>query len=760
MTLLPAFAAALWLGMLVAAPKAPPPTLLGGALLLGCLSIAWRPGIVRWGLLLIAGIALGGGWLGFHVQGVEHSVLARPGVVHIEGVLRDDPEPSQFGWRAIIHTEIVTRSSGATRVVQPLWVEGAGAVPSARRGDRIALDGELEVPSDEGFSDFLSSQGIAATFQVDTFARLGPSANAVVRASDALRTSFRSAIGELFTPREGGLLLGLALGDRAELDASVRRDFQATGLTHLLAVSGGNLAMVLAPLLGLVAFLGWAPGVRVAIGVGVVVFFVVLTGGEASILRAGVMALLTLGAIAVGRPRAAWPVLGASVCLLLLFDPFLYAQVGFQLSVSATAGIIAFTPKLAERLSWLPRPIALAFATTLGAQLGVGPLLLATFHWLPLVSVLANVIAFPIVEPAMLIGLAAAAVVHVAPWLAHALAWVDGFALGSLQGIADALATLPIPALTSGGGLLPLMLGGGVVLLSGLWINGHLRIPRSLVIGGCLVLPVFVWSGAVGVGPPSGLTVRMMNVGQGDAVLVTSPGGATILVDGGPDEDAVAVHLAQLGIRRLDMVVATHQHADHVEGLPQVLARFPVGVVLEPGCPQDLPAYADFTQAIADEHLPVRYPRTGDEFQVGDVHMDVLSPPDCFQGTNSEPNNDSIVIRLSIGEDVVLLTGDAEVDAQDAMLQDPVVAAELIAPVFKVPHHGGDTSADGFFQAVHPQVALISVGADNDYGHPVPSVIAALEAAGAQVYRTDQLGDVIVRFDSKAPGGLVVASDR
>jgi len=367
--------------------------------------------------------------------------------------------------------------------------------------------------------------------------------------------------------------------------------------------------------------------------------------------------------------------------------------------------------------------------------------------------VLANVLAFPLVEPAMLIGLAAAGIRGLSRPVAEFIARIDLLPLKLLETVADRMATAPIPSLTSGGGATPLVVALSVLLATVWLVRSGRAPPRWLIAAGIAVFPVFVWASALGAGAPRGLTVRFFDIGQGDAALVQSPDGATILIDGGPDEDQVAIDLAALGVKRLDAVVATHPHADHLEGLPKVLARFPVGVVLEPGCDEPSPSYEAFLDAVADEGLPVRFPRTGDVVQVGGIRLDVLAPDACASGTNSDPNNDSLVFRLSYAGDSVLFTGDAEVESQQLMLDEQ---ATLQAPVMKVPHHGGDTSLPEFFQAVHPQVAVVSVGQPNDYGHPVPSVIETIQGTGAQVFRTDQEGTVVVRF---GPGGITVESD-
>jgi competence protein ComEC len=368
----------------------------------------------------------------------------------------------------------------------------------------------------------------------------------------------------------------------------------------------------------------------------------------------------------------------------------------------------------------------------------------------PLSTIVANVLAFPAVAPALLLGLAAAFAALAWPAAGSVLAAVALVPLRYLEAIADRAARAPVPWLTGGGGL---TLVAGLALAAGLawWIRSGRRPARGLTVALVALAPLLVWSNALTAGPPSSLTVRFLDVGQGDAAVLTSPGGVTMLVDGGPDEAQVATELVALGVKRLDVVVASHPHADHVIGLPAVLARLPVALLLEPGCPSDSPDAAALAAAIASEGVPVRHPRAGDVFEVGDVRLEILSPDRCWTGTESDTNNDAIVVRASLGEDSVLFATEPEEPAQQALLDSGI---DLGADVLKVPHHGAATSMASFFEAVRARVAIVSVG-ENTYGHPVPEVLEWIRATGAEVLRTDLEGDVLVSF---SPGGLLVDS--
>ncbi|HEX6207163.1 MAG TPA: ComEC/Rec2 family competence protein, partial [Actinomycetota bacterium] len=647
---------------------------------------------------------------------------------------RSDPRSFPTGWGM----EVRVDRAGDRPLGSLVWVSGRGEAARVAAGDRVRGAGRFRrVEGEEGFERYLADRGVAALVSASELGREGPPRNPLLRVANGVRDALAAGARRALPPRRAGLLLGLTIGDTRGMHPETVEDFRATGLGHLVAVSGSNVVMVLAPVVGLAALLGMGPRGRLAAGGLAVVLFALITRWEPSVLRAGVMAGLALLGVAAGRPRETATVLSWAVVILLLVDPRLSRSLAFQLSTAATVGLVALAPGIEARLRWLPRPVALAAAATAGAQAAVTPLLLGAFGIVPGSTLIANVLAFPAVAAAFLGGSTAAAVALVWPGLGSALGTLASMPIAYLEAVADRTARLAVPALVGADWVPPVALA----------VVAHLVLRRVVAPRRAALLlgaPFLVWIVFVRGSPPPGLEVRFLDVGQGDAALVRTPR-ATILVDAGPDEQTVATRLAALGIGRLDLAVASHGHQDHVEGFPAVLARHPVGLLLDPGCPTGFPSHERMLDAAAYEDVPIRHPRGGERLRVGDLLLEVLGPDECAPDS---PNDDSIVLRLVHGSATVLLPGDAEVPAQLDLLSD---ADPVRATVLKVPHHGSSTSDPSFFETVAASVAVVSVGEDNDFGHPVPDTLRALREAGGRVVRTDLAGEVTVTFEGDRP---------
>ncbi|WP_232663025.1 ComEC/Rec2 family competence protein [Pseudonocardia sp. TRM90224] len=563
-----------------------------------------------------------------------------------------------------------------------------------------------------------------------------------------LRAGLREAAAAALTPSGAGLLPGLAVGDTSVLSAKVEADFRAAGLTHLLAVSGANLAIVSGAVVGLLTLLGAGPRFAAGVGAVALVGFVVLVRPSPSVLRAGVMAAIVLLALGAGRSRAAVPALAAAVLVLLVVDPSLAVDVGFALSVTATAALVLLAPGWARRLQQrgLARWPAEALAVSVAAFVVTAPIVAGLNGELNLVAVVANLLAAPAVAPATVLGVLAALVSPLGAPVATAVAWTSTPAVWWLVFVADQAAAVPGATLPWVEGVVgALLLVGVLVVVVALARSRAVRaLMIALAVGAALVL---VPSRLRPPGwPPEAWSVVACDVGQGDAiVLATGVPGWAVLVDAGPEEGLVDACLRRLGVHHLAMVVLSHLHADHVGGIAGAVRGRGVGAIALGPVHEPRWALGVVRKAAADARAPLVALAKGTRLRWPALTVDVIGPVHPAGEVDAEDgaavNDGSLVLRLGTPAGTVLLTGDAEVAAQSDLL---AAGAGLQADVLKLPHHGSRSTSSAFLRAVGARTVLVSVGAGNRYGHPNLRLLGELERAGARVRRTDLSGDLAV----------------
>lgn len=679
------------------------------------------------------------------VAAVEHSPLTalaeRRASVTVELVVRDDPRrltagagpPSVLVGGSVREVTAAGRRwsvSGRVLVLAPAdgWRD---LLPS----QRVRVDGRLGPPKRDDLTVAVLTVGSPPD-------HLGPPSR-VQTAAGRVRAGLRDAAAVLPEgPR--GLLPGLVDGDVSGLDPTLAADFRTAGLSHLTAVSGTNVAIVAGAVLLLLRALTVGPRTSALLAGLAIVGFVVLARPSPSVLRAAVMGGLALVALATGRPRSALPALGATVLILMFAAPALARDPGFTLSVLATAGLILLGPGWAAalRARRVPPGLAEALAVPAAATVATAPVIAAISGTVSLVSIPANLLAEPVVAPATVLGVLAAVVSPVSDTAAEWLARAAGLPVRWLVAVGTRAAHAPDAAVAWPGGTT-----GAAILIAALLIAVAVvrrrparRVLLALLLGAAIVLvPVRTvlpgW-------PPAGWLFVACSVGQGDALVLRAGPGAVMVVDAGPDPIAVDGCLRRLGVRSVPLLVLTHLHADHVDGLAGVLRGRSVGEV-DVGPSREPPGGWREVEDVAREHqVPVRTVAPGERRQLGGLVVDVLAPDHPFHGTRSDPNNSSVVLRVATGGAILLLTGDAEVEAQDALARS---GADLRADILKVPHHGSAYQSPAFLRAVHASVGVISVGADNDYGHPSPALLHELDRLGIRAVRTDRDGDIAIR---------------
>ena len=565
-------------------------------------------------------------------------------------------------------------------------------------------------------------------------------------AAYAVAGAIRSALHETASGLDGdasGLLPGLVVGDTGGIDERLDADAKATGVSHLLAVSGSHFAILCGVVI--IVLRRFGPWIAALGAAGTLVGLVILVGPAPSVLRAAVMGGVGVLALFTGRTRSSLPALAAAVIALLLIDSDLAISAGFALSVLATGGLILLAPMWSAVLQrrGVPPGWADLLAIPVAAQVVTMPVIVLISGTISMVGVPANLLVAPVVGPALMLGMLCALTGPWWPGAADLLAHLVAPLLNWIAWVAHTLArwptaTVPWPATPAGATVLAAVTVGVVLLLRRRWFR--LLAVAGLVGVALIVVPVRVW---VPGWPIEGWLLVACEVGQGDAlVLATGEPGTAIVVDTGPEPGLVDGCLARLGIGTIALVILTHLHADHVDGLPGALDGRGVGAIAVGPGREPASAWRDINRAAADRAVPVVQFRPGDVLRTGAVTLTVLGPDKEFHGTDSDPNNDSLVIMADLAGTRMLLTGDIEIEAQQALLN---TGTDLDADVLKVPHHGSADLLERFVNEVSPAAAVIGVGADNDYGHPSAKALTLLGRAGTgTILRTDTQGDVAV----------------
>lgn len=731
-----------------------------GAALLG-LALAAGP---RGALGAVAGAALAAGAAGAATERaaydrtsllrwVERADPSAP--LRLTGELTEDPRQEPERWTLVLDVESV-RAAEAEQPVQGrvrIAVGGEAARPDLRAGDRIAVWAQLRQPrgfSNPGSRDVVAQarrEGIHASGYCKSpslvealgRARLPWWRDGTSRARHWARAKLKH---HLLPGQEEALVRAMVLGDRDGIDPATAEAFRAAGTYHVLALSGAQVALLAGGLLVVLRRLRLSPLQTAVVASAPLVFYAAFVGGEVPVVRATVMAVVFLLGRAIDLDADMGNLLGLAAGYLLVERPSAIGDVSFQLSFGATLGLILLTPRLCSKLPRLPLRAELAVAGSVAAQAALLPLLLAHFHRLAPAAVVLNLLAVPLSGVVLALGFLLLLVGGLAPPAAGLLGDLAWMAAHALLRSADPIRAwpwldirLPSP---------PLWAGWLFVLGLGLLAAQK---PRAWLV-------VLLGAGGVLGRPPDPadgrLHLTVLDVGQGDALVVRSPQGRVWVIDAGGSYDGrfdagesiVAPYLWSLGHRRIEGLVLTHSHPDHVGGAPFLLRAFRIGQVWEGVAPRHDRSQEALEQGFRRTPAYRTSVVRGRRESWDGVEVEVLGPQPGGRPPWTTRNDDSLVLLLRWGEVSLLLPGDVEAKAERELPDRGPVQ------ILKVPHHGSrSSSSPQWLAAARPRIAIVSAGFRNHFGHPHREVVARYQAAGAWVLRTDRDGAVTVSTD-------------
>ncbi len=659
----------------------------------------------------------------------------------------------------------------STRDTVPLQIE---------YGMRIAVSGELTRPPPERnpgeFSTrvYYDANGITAAVFVRGYAGIIVLDSAggswiMRRCVVPVRRFVLSEMDRTLGTEEGEFLKGLVVGERSGIPVTTRQAFVNAGVAHVLAVSGSNVAVVASVLVLAIGFLRFPRWLSTSAVACALLFYMMLTGNQPPVVRATIMALvLLLGRIGQKRTNA-YNLLGVSALIILGIDARQLFDVGFQLSYGAVFSIVFFYPKLngwighiggggriVRALRWLLRLSAVSVAATLGTL----PLTAVAFGRVSVIGILANLIVIPATSLSVILGIVstAAAVVH--PWIGSVYAAVNGIVLHWTLWVTEVCGNAPCAYLDTVWFRPVHALPYFALLSAGVVIDRPQIARRALIVLLAALDTALLWPVPFALArTPGVLRLSVIDVGEGDAILVEFPRGETMLVDAGPagpsgnaGEAVVGPFLRRKGISSLDLLVVSHPHADHLGGASWIIGHVPIRRVVESGQTEPSGLYAAFRAAASRAGVEPRIVRGGDTISIaGDVRVYILAPGDAYVRRDSADghlnlNNSSVVLRILYGSTSILLAGDAEREVEERIVHQ--YGDGFCSTLLKLAHHGSSTgSSESFLAAVRPAVGVISVGRNNTFRHPSASVLRRCEEMGIPLLRTDEEGALMFESD-------------
>jgi competence protein ComEC len=695
------------------------------ALAVGALSFISRK--ARFSVIICA-LLLGSTVMSIRQASLAHSQITRffmqSATVTAE-VVTDASKTSTGNYSFIARAVFVNNSSIHYKLRVPIRVMTSNQdVTKLLPGQRFSAQGRI-VASKEA--------RVAALVVIKDGIEIQTKASHWASALGAIRLGLRSLSGD---GNAGALIPGMVLGDTSKQSAEFKNSMKRSGLTHLVAVSGANFALVSAFVLWMMQFLFTRMKFRLTATAISLIAFIALVRPSPSVLRAAAMAAVLLIAQGTKRARDSLPALGFAMAAVVIVDPWQARDAGFALSVLATGGLLLFAPVLVEKLSsHVPEKLAQALAPPIAAIVFCSPIIVALSGYLAPMSVIANLFAAPFVAPITIVGFIAALFSPFLPFISSVLIWFIRFPAGAIALIAHWASNFPVLTLRTG--KIGFLIVATFTLLAWLFKKWF----KYITIFTLIVLISITWLQRW---PGGDWEIANCDIGQGDSMVINLGNHQGIVIDVGPDAVAEDRCLKALGIQQIPLLILSHFHADHVAGLPGAIKNRVIGQVWV--SVNSAPLVESAMAHSALEGVEIIKAVRGMSSRVGKLTIKVLWPTlsatrfEEMPGEGSQINNSSIATLITSDSFSIFAGGDLEPPVQQILIKD-------VAPVdiYKVCHHGSRYQDLAFMAALHPRISIISVGVGNTYGHPAVQTLDALARLGSEVLRTDIDGAIAVQ---------------